>query len=285
VRPPEGYKLLDAYARDTTGVFYRARQLKLDREVTVKALREELKDNARARAIFLQESRLIAGLEHPNLLGTISTGVVDDIPYFVTESALEPTLAEAMEDGGPLPERRAVAIAVGIARALRYLEGHQLIYKNLRRKHVLLPRPAAAKLLTFRNVRSISEAPLFRSSNVQSGAYCAPELVRDDLGPVTVKANVYALGALLYWMLAGVPPVEGTGAEARAAHAEGRVRPLRETRSYLRDRAHAVVSRLLCHDPAQRADPAAAIALLEAYHNDPLVTHPPTKKRRKRRRP
>jgi len=284
VKAPDGYELGTAYAKDKTGMFYRAVQLKLDRPVTIKTLREDLKDNPKAAKIFLEERRLVSGLEHPNLLLTINTGEIDGLPYFVTESTSEPTLAEALKKDEPLQEPRAVAIATGIAHALRYLEQKQLIYKNVRQHNVLLPRPAAPKLITFRYVRSISEAPLFRGARVQSGNYCAPELVRDDLGPVTIKANVYALGALLYRMLAGISPVEGTSAEARAAHAEGRVRPLKEARPYLRDRAYAVVSRLMCHDPRQRANTAAAVSLLQAYQADPLASHPPISRKRRRRR-
>jgi len=286
VRAPEGYELGSAYAKDKTGTFYRAVQLKLDRAVTLKVLREDLLENPRARVLFDEERQLVGGLEHPNLLMTINTGSVDGVPYFVTESTSEPTLAEALIRGEPMVETRAVAVALGIARALLYLEQRELIYKNIRQHNVLLPRPSSPKLITFRYVRSIAEAPSFRGANVQSGSYCAPELVRDDLGPVTIKANVYGLGALLYRMLAGVPPVEGTSAEARAAHARGRVKPLKEAKPFLRDRAYATVSAFMRHDPRRRADPATAVSLLEAYRRDPLVTRPPKakKKRKKRRR-
>jgi serine/threonine-protein kinase len=286
VRAPDGYELGSAYAKDKTGTFYRAVQLKLDRAVTLKVLREDLLENPRARVLFEEERRLVSGLEHPNLLMTINTGSVDGVPYFVTESTSEPTLAEAFSRGDPLAETRAITIALGIARALLYLEQRELIYKNIRQHNVLLPRPASPKLITFRYVRSIAEAPSFRGANVQSGSYCAPELVRDDLGPVTIKANIYGLGALIYRMLAGVPPVAGTSAEARAAHARGAVTPLKEARPFLRDRAYATVGALMRHDPRRRADPATAVALLEAYRRDPLVTRPPkkTKKKKKRRR-
>jgi serine/threonine-protein kinase len=284
VRAPDGYELGSAYAQDKTGTYYRAVQLKLDRPVTLKILREDLRGNPRARRFFEEESRLVAGLEHPNLLLTINTGQIDGIPYFVTESTAEPTLAEALQRGEPMPETRAVAIALGVARALLYLHERKLIYKNIRQHNVLLPRPATPKLVTFRYVRTLAEAQSFRGANVQSGSYCAPELVRDDLGPVTVKANVYALGALLYRMLAGAPPVEGTSAEARAAHARGDIIPLKQRRPYLRDRAHATVSRLMRHDPRRRADPAGALTLLEAYQSDPLVARPLVKKPRRRRR-
>jgi len=167
---------------------------------------------------------------------------------------------------------------------LDYLAGRGLIYKNVRPENILLPRPAAPKLVTFRYVRRIEEAASFQGANVQTGLYCAPELTRTDRGKVTTKANVYALGALLYHMLAGTAPVAGNSSEARQAHASGDVVPLKECRPYLRDRAYAVVNRLMAHDPRQRADTAAAVALLAAYENDPLVANPLRTKRRTRGR-
>lgn len=280
---PAGYELGSAYAKDRTGILYHAVQLKLDRPVTIKALRSDLKDDARARRLFLDERDVVMGLEHRNLLLTIDVGEIDGRPYFITESTHEPTLAEALRAGEPLRELRTVNIALGLARAIHYLDQRRLIYKNVRPQNVLLPRPGAPKLLTFRYVRRIEEAKSFRGANVQSGAYCAPELVRDDLGPVTIKANLYALGALLYQMLAGEPPVAGPSAEARAAHAAGDVPPLKEKRPHVRQRAHTIVNRLLSHDPGRRPDPGSAVALLEAYRNDPLLTRP-LKPRRKRRR-
>jgi serine/threonine-protein kinase len=282
--PPPGYEVGDAFAQDKTGVLYRAVQTRLDRPVTLKILKAEYVDNERAQRLFLEERDLVTGLEHPNVLLTIDVGETEGRPWFVTESTAEPRLNEAVRGGEPLQELRAVRIALGIARGLDYLGNRGLIYKNVRPENILLPRPAAPKLITFRYVRRIDEAAAFQGAKVQSGHYCAPELTRSDLGAVSTKANVYALGALLYGLLAGVPPVEGRSAEARRAHAEGDIVPLKERRAFLRDRAYAVVGRLLAHDPSQRADTAAAVALLAAYERDPLVANPLRKKRRKRRR-
>jgi serine/threonine-protein kinase len=281
---PEGYELGHAYAKDSTGILYRAVQLRLDRPVTLKVLKERFKENSKARALFLEERDLVTGLEQPNVLLTLDVGETDDRPWFVTESTLEPRLSEALRSGDPIPELRAVKIALGIARALHYLATLGLVYKNVRPQNVLLPRPAAPKLTTFRHVRRLEEAAKFQGAKVQTGLYCAPELTRRDLGPAHSKANVYALGALLYQMFAGEPPVDAPSAEARAVHAAGEVPPLKERRPYLRDRAYAVVGRLMAHNPAKRADTAAAVALLEAYANDPLVAQPLKKKRRPRGR-
>ncbi len=281
---PEGYEVGAAFAQDKTGILYRAVQTRLDRPVTLKILKASYVANDAARRLFLEERDIVTGIEQPNVLLTIDLGDFNDRPWFVTESMAEPKLSEALRGNEPVEERRAVRIVLGIARGLDYLGSRGLIYKNVRPENILLPRPAAPKLITFRYVRRIEEALSFQGAKVQSGLYCAPELTRSDLGHVTTKANVYALGALLYRMLAGVPPVQGTSAEARAAHAAGEVAPLKDVRPYLRDRAYAVVGRLLAHDPRHRADTAAAVALLAAYENDPLVANPLQKGRRKRRK-
>lgn len=277
-RAPPGYTLGPAFAEDRTGVLYRAVQTSLGRPVTLKLLPDGRAHDRDAIALFVREIAVVASLEHPNLLLAVDTGTLDGTPFLVTESTAEPTLAEALRAGDPLPEARAVRIALGVARALQHLESKRLVYKNLRPSNILLPRPAAPKLLTFRNVRSVTEAEAFRRSNVQSAAYCAPELVRADLGPVSIRANVYALGAVLYHMAAGRPPVEGPSAEVRRVHALGRVPPLRSVAGALRPKLHAVVGRLMQHDPVARPDPASAVALLESLAHEPPLPAPRRRK-------
>ena len=280
---PEGFELGEELSRDSTGILFAATQTRLSRTVTLKILRPEFADHAKAKAIFLAERELVTGLENPNLLLTIDVGELDGRPWFVTESMSEPRLESCM-DG--MQELRAVRMALGLAQALHYLAQRGLIYKNVCPKNVLLPRPNAPKLITFRHVRRAEEAMSFQGANVQSGRYCAPELTRTDLGPVTSKVNTYAVGAILYELLADQPLLDGDSAAARAAHAAGDIPPLKTVRGFLRDRAYSVVSRLMAHDPHQRCDSAAAVALLEAYANDPLVANPlqSTRKKRKRRR-
>jgi len=280
-RAPPGYELGAAYAEDRTGVLYRAVQTSLDRPVTVKMLADGKAGDGDAIALFVKEIAIVASLEHANLLLAVDTGTFEGAPYLVTESTAEPTLAEALRAGEPLPETRAVAIALGIARALQHLESRRFLYKNLRPANVLLPRPAGPKLVTFRNVKPIAEAEAFRRSNVQSAAYCAPELARPNLGPVTVRANVYALGAILFHMLAGAPAVDGPSDEVRRAHALGRVPALKSVAPSLRPKLHAVVARLMNHDPVGRPDPASAAALLESLAHE--ASNPPPPPRRKPR--
>ena len=153
MKTPRGYELGSAFQRDITGVYYRAVQMKLDRSVTLKILREDLMGKPRALRIFQEERDIVASLEHPNLLLAMDTGTIDGRPYFVTESTAEPTLAEALKPREPLIETRAIAIALCVARALHHLADRDLIYKNVAPKHVLLPRPASAKLITFRNIK------------------------------------------------------------------------------------------------------------------------------------
>jgi len=279
---PEGYEVGDAIGRDKTGVLHRAVQTRLGRAVTLKILREELAGTPAAVRMFLHERELVTGLEHPNLLLTLDVGDAGGRPWFTTESIDGPRLDGIL--GEPVEERRAVKIALGVARALDYLASRGLIYKNVRPSNVLLPRPAAPKLVTFRHVREAREAASFQGAKVQSGLYCAPELTDERVGAAGPRANVYALGAILYELLAGAPPVEGPSAAARAAHARGDVVPLKERRPYLRDRAYNVVERLMAHRPGERASPAQAVVLLEEYANDPLVARPLKTRRRKRRR-
>jgi len=281
---PPGYDLGPVYAEDATGIFYKAVQLSLARPVTVKMLRDGTEKDDPTLAHFVKEISVVTSLEHVNLLLAVDSGTIRGLPYLVTESTIEPTLLKALRDHEPLEEPRAVRIALGIAHAIRHLESKNFIYKNLNAKHVLLPRPASPKLTTFRQVKPIAEAAAFRRSNVQSANYCAPELVRDDLGPVTARANVYALGALLYHMFSGRPPADDMEGDVRELHARGEIPPLKTLRPYLRDRAHTVVGNLMAQDPADRPDPAAAVALLEAYVNDPLLSTSITKKKRRRRR-
>lgn len=271
-------------SEDSTGVLIAATQVRLRRAVTLKILKKELVTNQRAQALFLAERDVVAGLEDPRLLLTLDVGETDGRPWFVTESIVQPTLQSALAHPAEIEEIRSVRIALGIAHAVHYLSTRGLIYKNVCPKNILLPRPAATKLVTFRHVRRMEEAPAFQRASVQSGLYCAPELTRDDLGPVTTKSNVYAVGAILYELLAGQPVCDGESASAREAHANGTIPALKDCRAFLRDRAYSVVSRLMAHDPQRRADSAAAVTLLEAYSNDPLVAAPLRSRKKKRRR-
>ncbi len=266
-----GYCVQRVLGTDATGIYVDALQEALDRPVTIKFMHRD--GDAAVRQQFEQEVHLCTKLKHPSLLSAIDSGEVDHRPYLVTESIRLPTLAHELKGGQLIEEKRAVTLALHLARALQYLDSGRLIYRNLQPAYVLLP-DQAPRLLTYRQIRRAREADGLRAQKSQNAAYCAPELVAAELGKASIKANVYALGALLYQMLAGKPPLEGPDASVRTAHAHALVPPLRTRRPGAPERAERLVSRLMTPDPEARPSPTEAVTLLEAYLNDPFVRSP-----------
>jgi tRNA A-37 threonylcarbamoyl transferase component Bud32/tetratricopeptide (TPR) repeat protein len=248
-----------------------AHEAALHRRVVIKTLAPELAATLSAER-FDREIQLVAALQHPHIVGVLTSGAVDGVPWFampyVEGDSLRARLAR-----GPLPEAQAVPLLRDVARALAYAHDRGLVHRDIKPDNILLSDDAAvvtdfgiAKAVTA--ARTQADAPpapdaAITSVGVSLGtpAYMAPEQAAAD-ADIDRRADLYALGCVAYELVAGHPPFTAPSAAALLrAHLLTPPPPLPAAAKVSHGYA-ALVDRCLAKDPAQR--PASAREVLRA---------------------
>lgn len=253
------------------GRVYLAVQEPLGRSVAVKVLRSDIDASAREAfgQRFLREAALAGRLQHPNVVTVHDFGAEDDLLYVVMEHLQGRTLADAVRGGRALSARLVARIGIGIARGLRHAHAAGLVHRDVKPGNIMLvPDDDGLEqpvLLDFGLV--ISRLPgddlgLTRAGQcLGTPIYTAPEQSRG--GDVDGRADVYALGVVLYRALAGCPPFEGPDALSLAMqHQTAPVPRMAELtpRVAVPPALELVVRRALQKDPADRWPDAGALA-------------------------
>jgi hypothetical protein len=191
------------------GEVYRARDSRLGRDVAVKVLPVAFSDDTERRARFEREAQAVAALSHPNVVAIFDTGVHDGHLYVVMELLNGETLRDRLATGS-LPVRKAVETAVQIARGLSAAHDKGVIHRDLKPENVFLLADGQVKILDFGLAQQIAAssgasetvAALTGPGMVMGTVgYMAPEQVRGQ--PTDARTDLFALGAVLYEMLAG----------------------------------------------------------------------------------
>jgi hypothetical protein len=154
---------------------------------------------------FQREARAAAGLSHPNIVAVFDSGSDDGTHYIVTELVEGETLADRLRRDGPMPQAEAVAVAVDIARALSAAHERGLIHRDIKPGNVMLLPDGRVKVVDFGIARAAGSDTLTNTGVVLgSTAYLSPEQASGQ--PVDERADLYALGCVLYEMLTGRVP-------------------------------------------------------------------------------
>jgi TolB-like protein len=203
------YEILSPLGAGGMGEVYRARDARLGRDVAVKVLPEQLAHEPDRLRRFEQEARAAGALNHPNVLVVYDTGTHAGAPFLVLELLEGETLRERLR-GGPLPPPKAVDYAVQIAHGLAAAHERGIVHRDLKPDNIFVTRDGHVKILDFGLAKLspaaggvASDAPTRTSPGAALGTagYMAPEQVRgEEAGPA---ADVFALGVVLYEMLAG----------------------------------------------------------------------------------
>src|ERR1700675_1193841 len=141
------YEIVSPVGAGGMGVVYRARDTRLGRDVAIKVLPEALAHDADRLRRFEQEARTIAALNHPNILGIHDIGRHDGEPFLVSEFLEGQTLREKLV--GPLPVRRAIEYALGIAEGLAAAHEKGIVHRDLKPENVFVTRDGRIKVLDF----------------------------------------------------------------------------------------------------------------------------------------
>ena len=248
-----------------------ARDVTLDRRVVIKVLPPDLAATV-SHDRFRREILLSASLQHPNIVGILTAGEVDGLPYFTMPFVDGESLRMRLQRNGPLSVAQTVSILRDVARALAYAHSRQVVHRDIKPDNVLLTSGAAV-VADFGVAKALSSARTSRhrgdddatittqGTTLGTPAYMAPEQAAGD--PDTDhRADLYAFGVMAYEMLTGSPPFSGrTPAQLLAAHiSEQPVHIAAERKDVPRALADLVM-RCLEKEPDRRPQNASEVAL------------------------
>lgn len=206
------YEIVDVLGSGGMGTVYRAKHPELEREVAVKALSEVFRSDPSRLQRFRREAKLLAALDHPNIATIHDLLVVDDQPFLILELVEGEGLDELIARG-PTDTERVVSITVQIAEALQEAHRKGVVHRDLKPSNIKIRSDGRVKVLDFGLAKSVAPEAVGGSFTTRSDmvlgtpSYMSPEQARGE--PVDERADIWALGCVVFEMLAGRPPFEG----------------------------------------------------------------------------
>jgi serine/threonine-protein kinase len=256
------YTIEREIGRGGMAVVYLAQDLKHGRQVAVKVLQPELASSLGSER-FLREIETAARLNHPHILPLHDSGEADGFLYYVMPYMESSSLRDQLDRESQLPVEDAVRIACEVAKGLDYAHEQAVVHRDIKPGNIMLSRGHAV-IADFGIARAVSEAGGERVTktgiSLGSPIYMSPEQAS---GSETVdgRADIYALGCVLYEMLAGEPPYSGKTAAALMARKSLDMAPsLRAMRDTVPPGVEQAVAKTLAKVPADRFATAGEFA-------------------------
>ena len=252
------YELDGIVGRGGMAEVYRARDIRLDRVVAVKTLREDLARDQTFQARFRREAQSAASLDNPSIVAVYDTG--EDVSgsshmsYIVMEYVDGRTLRDLLRDDRRLLPERALEITDGVLRALDYSHRNGIVHRDIKPGNVMLTRSGDVKVMDFGIARAVSDAQATMTQTAQvigTAQYLSPEQAQGER--VDARSDLYSTGCLLYELLTGRPPFLGDSPVA-IAYQHVRENPIPPSRidPEVPQWADAIVLRAMAKDPRDR---------------------------------
>jgi serine/threonine protein kinase len=253
------YEVGEALGAGAMGVVYRAVHRALDRPVALKVIRGELLD-AEGKGRFLQEAKLAAKIVDPHVVLVFDSGTEGGVPFIAFELIEGPTLRTVM-DHEALEPAVAVTYVAHVATGLARAHEVGIIHRDVKPENVLITPQGLAKIADFGISRpAATDQPNLTATGTILGSplYMSPEQAGNRV--LTPATDQYSLGVMLYEMLAGRPPFEGSTAEILAQHLRDPI----VLPPALRARVHLgiveVLEKMLRKEPTERYPTCAEVA-------------------------
>ena len=206
------FEITEHIASGASGALYRARDQRLDRTVAIKVMHATVAASDAARERLRREARAVAAVNHPNVVSIYSVGEDDhQRPFMAMELIDGLSIAQIIEQRGPLSVSDAASLAEQTARGLSAAHDQSLIHRDVKSSNILVDNSSnQAKVVDFGLVRDDEQATQLTMEGMLAGtpAYMSPEQITDPTA-VDIRTDVYSLGIVLYEMLTGVVPFRG----------------------------------------------------------------------------
>lgn len=258
------------------GAVYDSFHPQLGRPVAVKLMHAALAADAQAHRRFLREAQTAATLSHPGIINIFDVDEHGGQPFIVMEKLAAGSLA-ARRAQGPIPPDEALRLMLGLADALDYAHRQGVIHRDLKPANVLLRDDGSPVLADFGLARAAAPDPAdqITTAGTLMGtlAYMAPEQFRG--AQADARSDIYALGVMLYELLAGRLPFDGDTAQILRGHLQDPPPPIRSHAPASPPEAERLVLRMLAKDPNQRPQSCAELTRdMRALIERPAATGP-----------
>lgn len=217
------YRIVRLIGRGGMGEVYEAAHSDHGRRVALKVLARPIRRPA-DRARFLAEGQAAARISHPHSVFILEAAELGDLPVIAMELLPGDTLQERVHRFGPLSSEQAVDATLQIVAGLDAAWSAGILHRDVKPGNCLIDRDGTIKIGDF----GLSLSPAHPAADLIVGggtpAFASPEQLRGE--PVTVRSDIYAVGATLWFLLTGKPPIDGPELSARMAATERGIQPL-----------------------------------------------------------
>lgn len=246
------YEIVELIGRGGMAYVYKARDLKLNRYVAVKVLREEYTENEQFIKKFDRESQAVACLSHPNIVGVYDVGVQDNIYYIIMEYVDGITLKQYLMRKGRLDYTEATRFVMDISNALRCAHENKIIHRDIKPHNILLTRDLVPKVADFGIARAITSSTVTMTNQTMGSVhYISPEQAKG--GFVDERSDLYSLGILYYELLTGKLPFDEENTVTIAIkHIQEEIVPPKLLEPKIPERVNQIVVKLTQKKPDER---------------------------------
>ncbi|MGD8698610.1 MAG: serine/threonine-protein kinase [Gemmatimonadales bacterium] len=276
------YQIIETLGKGGMGVVYGARDPELERDVAIKVVLGWAQYDEDAMARFNREARVVAQLQHPHIVTVFDAGRTDEgLPYFVMEYLEGTDLGKILERQGSLSPARAVGYIRQVCDGLAYAHAREIVHRDIKPANLLITPDDNLKIVDFGIAKLVGTQITGSGVSLGTPLYMAPEQVAGR--PVDHRADIFAVGGVLYTALAGRSPFEGPTLGAICTNIENApVTPLAELGVDVHPRLEAIIRRALEKAPEDRYQKVSELAEnlrnvsvdLEAAASAPTVITP-----------
>lgn len=250
------YEILELIGEGGMAQVFKAVDLRLNRNVAVKIMRDDLTDDEEFRSRFYAEAHAVAMLSNPNIVAVYDVSQNPDIEYIVMELVDGITLRQYMDRRGALAWREVLHFSTQIARALAHAHERGIVHRDIKPQNVMMFRDGTAKVADF-GIAAL-ENEMYESNGQAIGSihYIAPEQARGE--SPDARSDLYSLGVVMYEMLTGSKPYEGdTIGEIAIKHINAKPVLPREVVEDIPEELERITLKAMCADINQRYQRAA----------------------------
>lgn len=252
------YEIIRSLGEGGMANVYLAHDLILDRDVSVKLLRLDLRDDEKTKKRFQREALAATQLSNDHIVGVYDVGEEQGLQYMVMEYVEGTDLEAYIKNNFPIPYQQVIDIMAQILEAVEDAHEHNIIHRDLKPQNVLIDNHQQIKITDF-GIAAVAENSMTQTNTIMGSVhYLSPEQARG--GITTNKSDIYSLGIMLYEMLTGKVPFEGeTAVSIALKHYQEETPSVREFDPRIPQALENVVLKATSKAPSDRYQTADAM--------------------------